>query len=123
WLLDRVLEEAPLRERFICGIDSTQQPEQTLWRDDAVARYMKGVRWFKEGLFTLVHMSGSRPGCGTEITLIQCENSADRVGYQGVFVEGGLVSFTTTYHKGYSFSKRVKTIHRYVPQEVGELVV
>ncbi|UPX14717.1 uncharacterized protein EKO05_0005192 [Ascochyta rabiei] len=123
WLLDRVLDEAPLRERFIRGIDSTQRPERTLWRDDAVARYMKGVRRFKEGLFTLVHMSGGGPGRGTEITSIQCENSADGVGYRGVFVEGGLVSFTTTYHKGYSFSKRVKTIHRYVPREVGELVV
>jgi hypothetical protein len=40
-----------------------------------------------------------------------------------VFVEGGLVSFVTTYHKGYSFSKHVKTIHRYVPREVSELVV
>ncbi|KAL7780627.1 hypothetical protein CFE70_010652 [Pyrenophora teres f. teres 0-1] len=59
WLLDRVLEEAPLRERFIRGIDNTQQPEQTLWRDNAVA----------------------------------------------------------------SFSKRVKTIYRYVPREVSELVV
>ncbi|KAE8822995.1 hypothetical protein HRS9122_10470 [Pyrenophora teres f. teres] len=123
WLLDRVLEEAPLRERFIRGMDNTQQPEQTLWRDDAVARYMKGVRRFKESLFTLVHLSAGAPARGTEITSIQCENSADGVGYRGVFLEGSLVSFTTTYHKGYSFSKRVKTIHRYVPQEVSELVV
>ncbi|EFQ85737.1 hypothetical protein PTT_19226, partial [Pyrenophora teres f. teres 0-1] len=104
-------------------MDNTQQPEQTLWRDNAVARYMKGVRRFKESLFTLVHLSAGAPARGTEITSIQCENSADGVGYRGVFLEGGLVSFTTTYHKGYSFSKRVKTIHRYVPQEVSELVV
>jgi len=123
WLLDRVVEEAPLRERFIRGMDSMQQPERTLWRDDAVARYMKGVRRFKESLFTLVHLSAGAPARGTEITSIQCENSADGAGCRGVFVEGGLVSFTTTYHKGYSFSKRVKTIHRYVPREVSELVV
>jgi hypothetical protein len=40
-----------------------------------------------------------------------------------VFAEGSLISFTTTYYKGYSFSKRVKTIYRYVPLEVSELVV
>ncbi|EFQ85739.1 hypothetical protein PTT_19224, partial [Pyrenophora teres f. teres 0-1] len=90
WLLDRVLEEAPLRERFIRGMDNTQQPEQTLWRDNAVARYMKGVRRFKESLFTLVHLSAGAPARGTEITSIQCENSADGVGYRGVFLEGGL---------------------------------
>jgi superfamily II DNA helicase RecQ len=123
WLLDRVSEEAPLRERFIGGIDSMRQPPRILWRDDAVARYMKRVRRFKEGLFTLVHLSAGAPARGTEITSIQCENGAEGIGYRGVFVEGGLVSFTTTYHKGYSFSKRVKTIHRYVPREVSELVV
>ncbi|CAA9960673.1 DNA helicase recq [Pyrenophora teres f. maculata] len=85
WLLDRVLEEAPLRERFIRGMDNTQQPEQTLWRDNAVARYMKGVRRFKESLFTLVHLSAGAPARGTEITSIQCENSADGVGYRGFF--------------------------------------
>jgi hypothetical protein len=123
WLLDRVSEEPALRERFIQGVDSTQQPPQILWRDAAVARYMKGVRRFKEGLFTLVHLSAGAPARGTEITSVQCENSAEGVGYRGVFLEGGLVSFTTTYHKGYSFSQRVKTIHRYVPLEVSELVV
>ena len=38
-------------------------------------------------------------------------------------MEGGLVAFVTTYYKGYSFSKRVKTIYRYVPCKVSELVV
>ena len=33
------------------------------------------------------------------------------------------MAFVTTYHKGYSFSKRVKTIHRYVPRVVSKLVV
>jgi superfamily II DNA helicase RecQ len=123
WLLNRVLTEASLRDRFICGVDSSQQPARALWRDSAVCEYMRGVRRFKESLFALVHLSGGGPGRGTEITSIQCENSAEGVGYRGVFAEGGLLSFTTTYHKGYSFSKRVKTIHRYLPREVSELVV
>ena len=33
------------------------------------------------------------------------------------------MAFITTYHKGYSFSKRVKTIHRYVLRVVSELVM
>lgn len=123
WLKDRVWAEAPLRDRFLRGVDRTQEPARTLWRDDAVCEYMRGVRRFKESLFALAHLVAGGPGRGSEITSIQCENSAEGVGYRGVFAEGGLISFTTTYHKGYSFSKRVKTIHRYVPREVSELVV
>lgn len=97
WLLDRMLTEAPLRDTFVCGVDNTQQPARALWRDDAVCEYMRGVRRFKESFFALVHLSGGGPDRGTEITSIQCENSAEGVDYRGVFVEGGLLSFTTTY--------------------------
>jgi hypothetical protein len=40
-----------------------------------------------------------------------------------VFVDAGLVLFVATYYKGYNFSKKVKAIYCYVPQEVSELVV
>ncbi|KAJ9634929.1 hypothetical protein H2199_008793 [Coniosporium tulheliwenetii] len=38
-------------------------------------------------------------------------------------MERGLVSFVTSYHKGYSASKEVKVVHPYVPREVSEIVV
>jgi hypothetical protein len=115
WLLFRVVEEPALQERFISGIDATQQPPRTLWHDAAVAAYMKAVRRFKETLFALVHLSRGGPARGTEITSIQCKNSAEGVRHRGVFVNAGLVSFVATYHKGYDFSKKVKAIHRYMP--------
>lgn len=123
WLLYRVVEEPVLQSRFIRGRDTEQDPPRTLWNDAAVAQYMKGVRRFKETLFALVHLSGGAPARGTEITSIQYENSAEGVGHRGVFAEGGLISFVTSYHKGYDFAKKVKVIHRYVPREVSELVV
>lgn len=123
WLLYRVVEESALRDRFIRGMDATQQPPRTLWHDAAVAAYMKTVRRFKETLFALVHLSAGGPARGTEITSIQYENSAEGVGHRGVFLDRGLVSFVSTYHKGYDFTKKVKAIHRYVPREVSELVV
>jgi len=33
------------------------------------------------------------------------------------------VDMVTSYHKGWSASKKSKIIHRYVPREVGELIV
>lgn len=34
-----------------------------------------------------------------------------------------MVTFVTKYHKGFYASNDVKVIHRYLPREVGELVV
>jgi hypothetical protein len=123
WLLYRIVEEPALRDRFIRGMDATQQLPRTLWHDAAVAAYMRTVRRFKESLFALVHLSAGGPARGTEITSIQYKNSAEGDGHRGVFLDRGLVSFVSTYHKGYDFTKKVKAIHRYVPREVSDLVV
>ncbi|KAF7566054.1 hypothetical protein PtrM4_143740 [Pyrenophora tritici-repentis] len=42
---------------------------------------------------------------------------------RNIFIEDGMVVFVTRYHKGYKVSGDVKIIHRYLPREVGELVV
>ena len=40
-----------------------------------------------------------------------------------MFIENGLVVFMTRYYKGYAISGDVKIIYRYLPREVGELLV
>ncbi|USP80403.1 hypothetical protein yc1106_07677 [Curvularia clavata] len=65
------------------------------WCGGGVAAYMKRVRRFKEALFVLVHLSAGAPARGTEITSILCKNEQN----------------------GYSFSKKIKTIYRYVARE------
>ena len=58
-----------------------------------------------------------------EITTVKYINTEEGIRYYSIFIKGSLVSFTTTYYKGYSFSRRVKIIYYYIPKEVGELVV
>ncbi|KAL5396538.1 hypothetical protein PMIN03_012955 [Paraphaeosphaeria minitans] len=43
--------------------------------------------------------------------------------HRNIFIEDGKVVFVTRYYKGYVVSGDVKIIHRYLPREVGELVV
>jgi hypothetical protein len=43
--------------------------------------------------------------------------------HRNLFIEGGLVSTVTTYHKGYNVTGSTKIIHRYLPKEVGELLI
>ena len=42
---------------------------------------------------------------------------------RSIFIEDGLVSTVTAYHKGYNIVGSTKIIHRYLPREVSELVV
>lgn len=84
--------------------------------------YAAQVAEFREKLLLLMHITGGQPARGPEILSIRHSNTA-KSGHRNIFVEDGLVVFVTRYHKGYAMSGDVKIIHRYLPREVGELVV
>ena len=115
----RLFEEGPVRERFV----RRQSGLEIEYDDDAVAQYLRAVRKFKEKLIVLVHMSAGAPARSTELTSMQCENGKYARSQRGVFIDDGLVMFVTAYHKGYSASQSKKIVHRYVPHEVGEVVI
>ena len=77
---------------------------------------------FREKLIALMHITGGQPARGPEILSVRHSNTA-KGGHRNIFIEDGMVVFVTRYHKGYAVSGDVKIIHRYLPREVGELVV
>lgn len=116
WLFERVGQDAATRERFIkpgtrSGINRKE-----------VERYMDRVVAFREKLLALLHMTGGQPARATEILSIRHRNTT-KGGHRNIFIEDGLVVYVTRYHKGYAISGDVKVIHRYLPREVGELLV
>ncbi|SCO76826.1 uncharacterized protein FRV6_01038 [Fusarium oxysporum] len=118
WICGRILKEAFLRWDFF-------EDESTgKWRLQTVGRYLSTVNAFLERLLLLVHITGGQPARGTELLCIQHSNPRDGSGgRRNVFIENGLVSFVTCYHKGYSVTGTTKIIHRYLPSEVGELLL
>jgi RecQ family ATP-dependent DNA helicase len=116
WLFERVGRDASIRNRFMkpgtrSGVDR-----------EAVERYMGRVIEFREKLAVLMHMAGGQPARGPEILSVRHSNTV-KGGHRNIFIEDGMVVFVTRYHKGYNVSGDVKIIHRYLPREVGELVV
>jgi hypothetical protein len=77
---------------------------------------------FWEKLIVLMHIIGGQPARGPEIMSIQHSNTV-KGGHRNIFIKDGMVVFATRYHKGYNVSGDVKIIHRYLPREVGELLV
>jgi hypothetical protein len=84
--------------------------------------WMRKVARFRGLLLILMHISGGQPVRGPEILSVRHRNTAAG-GHRNLFVEDGGVVFVTRYHKGFQISGDVKIIHRYLPREVGELVV
>jgi hypothetical protein len=77
---------------------------------------------FLERLLLLIHLTVGQPARGSEILSLRHINTLNSH-HRNVFVEGGMVSTVTTYHKGYSTTGNTKIIHSYLPKEVGELLI
>jgi superfamily II DNA helicase RecQ len=116
WLHERIGSRPDLRQRFIragtaSGIDRERM------RD-----WLRQVAAFRGKLLVLMHMTGGQPARGPEILSVRHRNTVQG-GHRNLFIEDGMVVFVTRYHKGYEVKGDVKIIHRYLPREVGELVV
>ena len=124
WLAGRVFREARLRERFMRKARAGEEGKgRARWNERTVEGYFRQVRQFKEELFTLAHLSAGAPARGTELITVMHRSPQQGRGERGVFVDDGMVVFATSYHKNYQHSKTKKPIQRYLPEEVGELLV
>ncbi|KAI7722752.1 hypothetical protein KC353_g226 [Hortaea werneckii] len=119
WLLERVLKTEWLQDEFFCSKDTTTQ---LVWSQKAVRSYNSRVEAFLERLLLLVHVTSGQPARGIETLSLRHVNTMNGH-HRNIFVENGMISTVTTYHKGYTTSGNTKIIHRYLPKEVGELLV
>ena len=115
WLIGRVRQDGPVRQRFI-------ESSAGRLRIAAIDVYLQRVAYFREKLAIAIHVSGGQPARAPELLSIRHCNT-DSGGRRNVFIEDGLVTFVSQYHKGFYASNDTKVIHRYLPREVGELVV
>jgi hypothetical protein len=73
-------------------------------------------------LAPLVHITGGGPPRRSELVTVTYKNSANRDSW-GTNIEDSYVRVTTTYHKNIRQTGKSKVIYRYLPREVGKLVV
>ncbi|KAK1046049.1 hypothetical protein LTR74_018029 [Friedmanniomyces endolithicus] len=124
WLWRRMFQERAIAEQFVIGdLDHAKERSDIQWNRRGVERYRRVVTRFKEELMAVVHLTAGAPARGTELLTVRHRNGVEAKYQRGVFVEHGMMVFVTGYHKGFNASQNVKIIHRYVPREVGELVV
>ncbi|KAH0548600.1 hypothetical protein GP486_007856 [Trichoglossum hirsutum] len=115
WLLNRILSTSELTEQFM-------HIEQGVWKQKRVNDYMDKISLFMERLMVLIHISAGQPARARELLSLRYCNT-EKGGHRCIFIENGLMVIVTFYDKGYSIRGTEKIIHRYLPQEVGELLL
>ncbi|KAH3951994.1 hypothetical protein HBH53_049120 [Parastagonospora nodorum] len=115
-LLNKLKAPGELHDRFFGG------SKDLTWDKTAVHSYIKQTHRFLRRLLLLIHLTGGQPARGTELLTLRWRNSASSE-VRNIFIEHGLVAFVTSYHKNYSQTSVTKTIFRYLPSEIGTLLV
>ena len=116
FLFDRIATSPDLVSLF-----SIPGPQLT-WNTRKLSDWISVILLFLEKLLVLVHVTGGQPARAPELLSLRYTNST-KTGTRNIFLENGLLFFVTFYHKGYSISGSTKIIHRYLPREIGELLV
>ncbi|PNP44455.1 hypothetical protein TGAMA5MH_03801 [Trichoderma gamsii] len=98
------------------------QPLRHPYKEKTAREYGRSLDRFREKLLILMHMVSGQPARATEILTVRVENTANG-GPRNIFASHGQMCFVTAYHKNFQQSDQVKIIHRFMPPEVGELLV
>ena len=114
WLIQRVAQEPTLRRRF-------SERDGQGFRMRTIDRYLAEVARFRERLSVAIHITAGQPSRTPELLSIRYQNSEREI--RNIFIEDGMVVFVSRYHKGFHISNDTKVIQRYLPREVGELVI
>jgi hypothetical protein len=70
----------------------------------------------------IIYMLGGGLARSTEILGIRFINIVNR-GIRNILAYNRIICFIVLYHKGFRQTGEAKVIHRYLPREVGELLV
>jgi superfamily II DNA helicase RecQ len=114
WMTDRLGRADPQLQRFVPSTTGTLSMT-------AIDQYMTRVVEFREKLSVAIHICSGQPARAPELLSLRHRNTAGT--FRNVFIEDGMVAVASKYHKAFYASNDAKIIHRYLPREVGELVV
>ncbi|KAF4921051.1 ATP-dependent DNA helicase Q-like 3 [Colletotrichum fructicola] len=123
WLFTRLARSPAAAERWGLssmgnGHGATDRP----FRPSTVQEFGRTFERLRERLWMLLHMLGGQPARASELAGLRTVNTVNG-GVRNIMVHDKMLCFITAYHKGYRTTGQAKVIHRYLPREVGELII
>jgi hypothetical protein len=125
WLAQLIETDEVIKNQFI-DVEATRAALAgdggVVWRKDRVQAYGEAMKEARQELAPLTHMTGGGPPRGSELVTVKYKNSANGDN-RGINIEDRAVVVTIKYHKNIGQTGKGKVIHRYLPREVGELMI
>ena len=120
WLLRRVMREKKLRSLFM--VRKVIKGKEN-WDFDRVkwSEFGRKLKYWKECLLILVHLTAGGPGRSKEVLSMRRRNGD--MAMRNVFVDDGMVSLVVRYVKGSSKTMSGSIVMRFSPERVGRLLV
>ena len=91
------------------------------WNKDGCEKWLKRTKAFLETLMPTIHITYGQPSRGEELATIRVKNQLN--GMRGVYMSRGLVMILVSYSKTRSTTGKDKLVARFLPKEVGDLLV
>jgi len=85
------------------------------------SEFRRKLKYWKECLLILVHLTAGGPGRSKEVLSIRRRNGD--IAIRNVFVDNGMVSLVVRYIKGSSKTMSRSIVMRFLPERVGRLLV
>ncbi|KAK4074637.1 hypothetical protein Purlil1_12914 [Purpureocillium lilacinum] len=119
WVLDRILSEG---RRELWLTDTVSEGDDCPYKACAVDKYARALEQFRERLWMVMHMVAGQPARSAETLGIRYVNTVHG-GVRNILAHNGMICLVMSDHENTRSTSEARPIHRYLPREVGELLV
>jgi len=116
-LMETMLNDPLIKPQFIKRV----RGGRVEWNKDGCKRWLKATRAFLEKMVVAIHIAYGQPARAEELATVMIKNQIN--GMRGLYWSRGRLMIVIGYNKTRSTNGKDKLIARFLPEEVGDLLV
>jgi RecQ family ATP-dependent DNA helicase len=116
-LMEMLLNDSLIKGQFIKRV----RGGKVEWNKDGCKRWLKATRAFLEKMAVSIHIGYGQPARAEELATVMIKNQVN--GMRGIYWSRGQLMIVIGYNKTRSTNGKDKLIARFLPEEVGDLLV
>jgi len=116
-LLETLLEDPLISPQFVKHV----RGGRVEWNKDGCMRWLKRTKAFLETMAVVIHIMYGQPARAEELGTVVIKNHINMM--RGIYWSRGRVMIALSYNKTHSTNGKDKMVARFLPEEVGDLLV